>query len=482
MSHPVHMPPLPGESLTGYLHRYRQSGMAPIKLEVPGVFDNASAPASVVVPVHTATGLGPEQIKALTMDRWVPSIRGYRVQRRHGWKLHPHQWWICPQCTVKTGYQSLRWRLALQPVCLRCHTYLVDPENPQIPRPVPEATLKIVQSYDRILDDALSGSLSARQRLSGLRKACKGMAQAMIHDQQLASAGAQPSTLTWWGAYPCGDPVTVGHLMTLTRAMVTRGPARGRTGPRRDRPLQSERAVSGATVTAMSRARLRATVTKLADWSQSTGLSPHHVPTITQPGLHAPGRRPSMVAQTGTTLALHMLLDEATGTPVSSARTRAAHGLSGEPLEHRLLHAVITRGGLDEDQQRLLLQTAEDLITDGLIDFRLRRTVFRSQPHLPRLPTPAHWIPAGEEFSAETMTRAWIWMHVARGHPQHGPVPSVRLDEIDDFDHLLDPETRMHLHESAAAQIDGPDLADILTTTTTHNRRARQQDLREHAG
>lgn len=40
----------------------------------------------------------------------------------------------------------------------------------------------------------------------------------------------------------------------------------------------------------------------------------------------------------------------------------------------------------------------------------------------------------------------------------------------------------MHLHESAAAQIDGPDLADILTTTTTHNRRAHQQDLREHAG
>ena len=179
MSRPVHMPPLPGESLTGYLQRYRQSGMAPIRLDVTGVFDNASAPASVVVPVHTATGLAPEQIKAMTMDRWVPSIRGYRVQRRHGWKLHPHQWWICPQCTVKTGYQSLRWRLALQPVCLRCHTYLVDLENPQIPRPVPEATLKIVQSYDRILDDALSGSLSARQRLSGLRKTCKGMAQAL---------------------------------------------------------------------------------------------------------------------------------------------------------------------------------------------------------------------------------------------------------------------------------------------------------------
>ena len=483
MSRPVQMPPLPRESLTGYLQRHRQAGMAPIRLDVSGTFDNASAPTSVITQVRATTGLSPEQIRAMTMDRWVPSIRGYRVQRRHGWKLHPHQWWICPQCTVKTGYESLRWRLALQPICLHCRTYLVDPRNPQHPRPVSDATLEIVQSYDEILDAALSGRTSARRRLSGLRRACQSMAHAVAHGgQEGSTANAPQSGLSSWGPYPCGDPVTAAHLLTLTGTRLTRTAAAQRPASRGVGPARSGQVTSGATVTAMPRTRLRATVTRLAEWSQSTGLSPRHVPTIAQPRLYGPARRPSMVAQTGTALALHMLLDEATGAPVSAARARSAHGLTGEPLEYRLLHCVITRGGLEEDQQQRLLQAAEDLITGGLIDYQLRRTVFCSQPHLPRLPTPAQWIPAAEEFSAEAVTGAWAWMHVAGGHPQYGPVPSVGLDEIDEFDQALDLETRMHLQESVAAQIDGPDLVGTLTASSTRHPWAHQDTPRGHAG
>lgn len=477
MSHPVQIPPLPGECLTGYLQRYRQAGLRPLKLTVPTSFDNASAPTAVITPVQAATGLTPHQIAAMTMHRWAPSIRGYQVQRRHGWKLHPRRWWVCPQCTVKTGYQCLRWRLALQPVCLRCHTYLIDPGDPQIPRPVPRATLEVVQYVDQVLDEALAGCRSARQRLSRLRQTCQDLAHVRGDPVEVPQPG-----VTSWGAYPCGDPVRVAHLLTLAGAKSTRKPARNRSGLRGTAPGSTDRAVAGASVTSMSRARLRATATTLAGWSQSTGLCARHVPTIAQPSLRGAARRPSLSAQAGTALALHLLLDEATGVPASAAAARSAHGLTGEPLEHRLLHAVITRSGLEEDQHRRLLQFAEDLVAGGLIDYQLRRAVFQTQPHLPRLSVPAHWIPAGEEFSAETMTRAWIWMNVVGGHPQHGPVPSVRLDEIDDFDHTLDSETRVHLHEFAAAQIDGPDLGGILTVTGTHHAWAPRHALREQVG
>ncbi|MGC5049706.1 TniQ family protein [Micrococcus porci] len=478
MSRPVQIPPMPGESLTGYLQRYQQAGLAPVRLTVPASFDNASAPAAVITQVHAATGLSEDQITGMTMHRWVPSIRGYRVQRRHGWKLHPHRWWICPQCTVRTGYQSLRWRLALQPVCLRCRTYLVDPDNAQIPQPVPEATVELVQGLDRILDDALSGRRSARQRLSTLRQACQHLAQ----QQDAPTPVALDPALTSWGAYPCADPVKVAHLLTLASATITRVTAPNRPDSRAMDPAAPGQSASGATVTSLSRARLRATVTTLTDWSQSTGLCARHVPTIAQPSLHTGGGRPSLVAQAGTALALHLLLDEATGVPASAAAARSAHGLTGEPLDHRLLHRVITRDGLDDDQQHHVLQAAEELIAGGLVEYQLRRAVFRTQPHLPRLLVPDHWIPAVEEFSATTMTRAWIWLHVAGGHPQLGPVPSVRLDEIDDFNHHLDPETRLHLYEAAAAQIDGPDLVGLLTGSATGHERTRQVSPRRYAG
>lgn len=479
MTTPVRIPPLPGESLTGYLQRFHDAGMGPIRLHVSGRFDNATAPGSMIGTVSEVTGLRPEQLRAMTMHRWSTILRGRGDQRRHGWKLHRDHWWICPQCTPKTGYQSLRWRLALQPVCLRCRTYLIDPENPQIPRQVPDETVQVVQTYDRLLNDALAGARHRHEQLSVLRRICQRLAQgahASSRQSLLPGSYHRSPWGTQWGPYPCPDPIETARLLTLTSSVSTR------PTPARRFLRQLNAALQGVSETAtpvtpdtpdtpppsLVRARHRSTVAGLAERMQTTGLHPRHIPTVAAPSARGLARRLSLVGQTGTAMALHLLLAEASGERPSLAAARTFHGLDPSPIDQSLLNCVAARQGLDKEQQRTLLTAADDLIGAGLIDYRFRRGMFQAHPHSPQLPVPADWLPDGEEFSAHQLTRAWIWMHVAHGHPQAGPIPSVRLDEIDDFDDLLDEETRMHLYEHAAAQIDGPDLLSITTGEANH--------------
>lgn len=476
----VLLPPLRGESLTGYVQRFNATGLTPL-VAMPANSGDADLPAPLAAAVQKATGLDPEQVRHMTMAGWPLALRGRRVQRRHGWALHRRTVWLCPTCTPLAGYRALRWRLALAPVCVRCHTVLThDGKQLEPARPATGQEVSVVQRLDELTTQALHGSSTARSHLSLLRRLCAagGSDAAPNQPPPLLSSDQRASKRDFgWGAHPPSDPSTVlARLVTLGPLLISEGKARQHwkrldhdaslhpsTGLSPTAQEPTTRA-PGTTCAAHARTRRRALLRQLAELSARTGLQPAHIPTVLSPRRPAQWSRVRDLEDQGfEALALHTLLLEATGTDARGSIAFDAHRIPAVVNQHDLLDRVRTHDSLSGKQCERILAHAHSLVDAGLLDYAYRRGVLVGVPALPRIP--AVRLPRHPFWPPRVLVSAWAWLDYARGLPEAGPLPEVSLEALDRFHSELDAEAHLLLTEAFEAHVNGEDWAKFAAAT-----------------
>lgn len=501
-SPPATLPPMGGESLTGYLDRFAaQTGSTALMNGLARHrVDDARALTPITDLVSGATGVDPDQVRAMTMHGWTPTLRGYRQRQRHGWALHPKTQWICPSCTPSTGFRALRWRLALAPICLSCRIVLIEPAELQALRYPTEADLELTAELDELITGALAGGHRQRRHLKGLHESAAELAHRIAAGDVTGdetTGWIDPDTAALWGMHPCPDPWTMLQILHLAgpalsaslrqkKAAAARRPAPSRVRTAAHPPASTLAAVPtqapapGPTEVPdpIARARRQSLLRKLTALCEESGLQPRHVPTLLDPARPASwSRRHETEDQGFEALALHILIDEATGGTGSGTAAFNQHGIPTGLTSHALLDEVRTGEGLSSAQHDRLLTHTERILEAGLADYQYRRGVLDAQPRMFRLPAfpllasyPAGW-PIAE------LVAAWAWVHYAHALPSSGPIPHISWTAIDDFDAALDPETRMHLLEAVAEHVHGPDMALLLSSPAA----LQEQTSRESA-
>ncbi|MCV7629440.1 TniQ family protein [Micrococcus luteus] len=481
MTGPGHPPsalaPIPGESLTGYVLRFNATSMAP-PLALPPRYADTDLPPGLTDAVHRSTGLDSRHIGRMTMTGWPLALRGRGIQHRHGWVLHRRDVWLCPTCTPLTGYRALRWRLALAPVCLRCHTLLTHERTFTPTRSATIEELARLRRLDELTTRALQGSKTSRSHLSVLRRICTA-SDAHEPDGDVlprpALGGAPTPAGNQWGTHPPGEPSTVlKQLATLDPALLNESRARAHwqqlqhevslpsSSAFAPAPFQPESPPTSPATPAMARARRRALLRQLTDLCAATGLRPQHIPTVAAPW-RAPrwSRIRVLEDQAFEALALHTLLLEALGEDATGSAVFVAHGIPAVVNQHDLLTRVRTRGNLSPGECDRLLARAQALVDDGLVDYAYRRGTLLAVPSLPRIP--AIHLPRHPFWPARTLVPAWAWVAYARGLPDSGPVPDVSLEAVDRFHADLDPEARLRLLEAFDTHVRGEDWAAVAS-------------------
>ncbi|MGD6911565.1 hypothetical protein EU554_06765 [Micrococcus luteus] len=481
---PSALAPIVGESLSGYVHRFNAAGLTP-PLALPPRYADADLPPGLTDAVHRSTGLDAGQIRRMTMAGWPLILRGRGLHHRRGWALHRHDVWLCPSCTPLTGYRALRWRLALAPVCLRCHTLLTNERTFAPTRSATADELARVHRLDELTTRALNGSKTFRAHLSVLRRICT-VSQAHEPDGGVLPepdlGRARRAASNQWGAHPPGEPNAVlRQLAALGPALLNESRARQHDQRLQYRaatvpsPLrlparqEFESPLTPLTSPAMTGARRRGFLRQLAELCAATGLRPQHIPTVEHPW-RSPrwSRLRDLEDQAFEALALHTLLLEALGEDGTGSAAFDAHGIPAVVNQHDLLSRVRTQDSLTYGECDRFLTRAQALVDAGLVDYAYRRGTLLAVPSPPRLPGPR--LPRHPFWPARTIVPAWAWLEYARGLPESGPVPDVSLQAMDRFHSELDAEAHLRLREAFDAHVLGEDWANIASAVSPTSR------------
>ncbi|MCF8560567.1 TniQ family protein [Micrococcus sp. 2A] len=470
---PSALAPIVGESLSGYVRRFNATGLTP-PLALPPRYADADLPPGLTDAVHRSTGLDAGQIRRMTMAGWPLILRGRGLHHRRGWALHRHDVWLCPSCTPLTGYRALRWRLALAPVCLRCHTLLTHERTFTPTRAATTEELARLRRLDELTTRALQGSKASRSHLSVLRRICAaGDAHEPDGDvlPRPPLGGTSRPAGNQRGTHPPGEPgIVMKQLATLDPALLNESRARAHLQQLQHQDsLPSSSVVAPApfqpdspTALALARARRRALLRQLTDLCAATGLRPQHIPTVVDPWRSTRwSRLRDLEDQAFEALALHTLLLEALGEDATGSAVFVAHGIPAVVNQHDLLTRVRTRGTLTPGECDRLLARAQALVDDGLVDYAYRRGTLLAVPSLPRIP--AVHLPRHPFWPARTLVPAWAWVEYARGLPDSGPAPDLSLESVDRFHADLDPEARLRLLEAFDTHVRGEDWAAIAS-------------------
>ncbi|MGO0577705.1 TniQ family protein [Ornithinimicrobium panacihumi] len=445
-----------GESLSGYAVRLADANGLHTSALLPRGYVDATTPAAVVTRFAVAAGLTTAQVKAMTLAPMPPSIRGRGAWLRHGWRLHQDVTWICPACTEITGYRALLWRLALMPVCTRCHVLLIQHHDIPHARPAPRELLALTNVLAGLVTASVADP-KPRGVLSRLRRRCQGLAATIDHQDPRASPGLPPvdvAAARSWGLHPTPDPATMATIL------LTAGKSLNPNG-RKSRGLGTSR--RGSTFTTTDRDRQEWFLTRIRQHVARDGLTPGHVPT-TLP--QATPRRPGQwLSLTRAAIALHMLIARALEEDDSPTTASQTLGVPDIPT-CLLIDAIHSGQGLRERDTQRLDAGLEILLGEGLVDYRRRRDTLRTVTRLPRattrqLRTP---LPSTTDHPAGRLALGWIWTRFTHGPMRSSPWPQIPDREVYAFDAALDPETRLLLHDAGHQLLDGPDLTTALLT------------------
>ena len=487
---PVRPVPEPGEPLTSYAARLADANGLTRSRVLPAHRRDVGVPAGELDTLAALAGLDPAAAAQLTMDRYPPTVRGQGPTHRGGWRLHFSTDWICPRCTTRTGRRELLWQTALSPMCRRCNVLLVPATATAAPaREVVDAPRDLTGLVDGLIDlaEASITHHSARVRLGRFRRLCALIAQTIDDTWPHRHDSIPPvdqAAARAWGAFPSADPATVVAILVSARPALhsTRfhdqlsreGHARRRGIPARhprkylpQRPPAPPRGPSLAGFNATDSGRLRWLLTQLEHQAVRHGIRPEHVPALLphpdDDGLPHPA---DWRTRWHSSLALHMLLTQTHEGSPSSSRAALAFGTTDTDTS-RLLDGVRLGRGISHTDANLLGNAVTVLLNDGLIDYQRRRDILRPVTTLPRLPVPASNLPEIDGYAPRVLALGWVWTRLTRGPMWTSPFPLVPDWHVRAFNAVIDPETRLVLHEAGQQLLADADLLTIPAARAT---------------
>lgn len=172
-------------------------------------------------------------------------------------------------------------------------------------------------------------------------------------------------------------------------------------------------------------------------------------------------------------IAVHMLLAQSNGETPSSSVACTAFGTTDTETS-TMLDGIRLGRGIDDPNAEILLAAAQALIDDGLVDYQRRRDTLRPLRLLPRRPGAGQGLPALDGFSAGVLALGWIWTRFTHGPMWTSQFPLVPDRIVRTFDQLIDPETRLALHEAGQRLLADTDLVTIPAAGTFHPQIARR--------
>ena len=457
---PVRPAPRTSEPLTSYAARLADAnGVARARVLLPYRHD-IDVPKAELFAVADLGGLHAEAASRLTMDRYPQAIRGHGVTRRHGWRLHFAVTWICPSCTPSTGHTDLLWQTALMPVCLRCGCYLVRAEGPRVPVPANSKVLELVG----ILSGWAEASIDdprLRAQLYRLRRRCQllgPMVDAGQPAEDLDKPAVDVNAARQWGAYPSQDPTTVAALLLL---------AGKRLVQEKRCHLVDARKHQAAEFTNVDRDRLGWFLTRVRRHVTHDGLCPDHVPAMLPTPIGDEPRRPGQwLSSTRAAVALYLLISRASDLDSTPEVAMAVLGVAGIP-SCLLIDGIYAGDGLRECDADLLGSALDELLADGLVDFRRRRDTLWPITRLPKAVGQRLRMTDSKAATAQQLALGWIWTSLTSGAMRSSRWPHIPDRDVHAFAAVLDPEIRLVLHETGQQVLADADLATIPIPHTT---------------
>jgi hypothetical protein len=107
------------------------------------------------------------------------------------------------------------------------------------------------------------------------------------------------------------------------------------------------------------------------------------------------------------------------------------------------------------------------LLNDGLVDYQRRRDILRPVTTLPRLSVPASNLPEIDGYAPRVLALGWIWTRLTRGPMWTSRFPLVPDRHVRAFNAVIDPETRVVLHEAGQQVLADADLLTIPASRAT---------------
>lgn len=478
---PVRVDPAAGEALESWIRRVADANLLPSR-ELPQLDRGARKLPSRDGVAAAGTWAGVEgSATDLTLYAYPWGVRG-RAEgaRARVWRVDQARW-TCPVCTPATGMWMRDWSLACHPLCLACGSLLVDIR--QLPTGVQRradvATLAVQRRIGASLEKArVLGETAPRWR-TAYRIASL---IALTADDQWpplppweAQLRASLDTLyRGWHRRPPSDPAQAAWVV-FEAVRCVESPARehrlvaegwdrllehpddavrrigDRPGVLPERPRRMLLARPRPVDTDAALQEIVRTVRRLR---MSTGLAVRHIPSwcVTDDAF-APAER-DWTERSHLAVVLYVMCSGRAGRTWQGERT-AISKLLLQGLPRNMAMSLLRDGrGLAAELGRLVVDAAQYLVDEGLIDYAERRALL--------LPMVRHGRvrirPPSVDDVPEPRLADWIWVHATRG-----PVPEStwRTRAAVALDAILDPETRMHLITGALADLDDELLGEV---------------------
>ncbi|WP_343048246.1 TniQ family protein [Cellulomonas humilata] len=483
---PVRLEPVQGEALASLVARTAQANDLSVgDLVGRGTHRWRLPTRPAIASVTEWSHLDVAEVTQMTLRAYTHGVRGRADRRR------PRTWrvdgavWVCPVCTPSSGAWLRDWALACHPLCLGCSSLLVDRRDlnsrPTVLHP-DRSALDVQRRISRGLTLARTNGRASIAWRSTYRLAT------------LASLTADES----WPRLPAWEAETRAGLGALYRKWHVRPPKnpaqaasivfeawRAVESPERGRRLIAEgwervlahpdptvRAVAdtpGVLPVRPQRVRLPNRDSSAADavlahvirtvrrLQMQDGLEAGHVPAWCVTGDEIAPAESDWVERAHLAVILHIVCSGGWHTHWTGER-RAKTALRLGQMPPNLPLALLRDGrALASEYGDLLVACATNLADRDLVDYDRRRAALWPMVHHARLPHGAATGALPEEVPDGCLAD-WLWIHLTGG-----PVPGRpgRTRDAIVLNDRIDPETRLHLVQSALDDIDAFDPAVV---------------------
>ncbi|NKY08839.1 hypothetical protein [Cellulomonas hominis] len=486
-SRPVRVDPAAGEALESWIRRVADANYLPAR-DMPQLDRGArKLPSRDGVAAAGAWSGVEGPVTDLTLYAYPCGVRGRADGgRARVWRVDQARW-MCPVCTPATGMWMRDWSLACHPLCLTCGSLLVDVRRPSTGmwRRADDATLAVQRRIGASLEKArVLGETAPRwrtaYRIASLIALTADDQWPPLPPWEAELRASLDILYRGWHRRPPADPAQAAWVV-FEAVRCVESPARehrlvaegwdrllqhpddavrrigDRSGVLPERPhrmlLARPRPVDPD-------AALQEIVRTIRRLRMSTGLAIRHIPSwcITDDDF-APAER-DWTERSHLAVVLYVMCSGRAGRTWQGERT-AISKLLLQGLPKNMAMSLLRDGrGLAAEFGRLVIDTAQFLVDDGLVDYAERRALL--------LPMVRHGHvrirPPSVDHVAEPRLADWIWVHATRG-----PVPEStwRTRAAVALDAVLDPETRMYLITGALADLDGEVLDAARSSTAS---------------
>lgn len=365
---PARVTPAAGESLDSWLDRTADHNGIPRRIFrriTKGLDAN-----------HLARLLSsdPDTVRSAVVDERF----GRLLRRRNPWMVGVQ--WGCPICASAGRPRMLAWQMAFHPVCQRCRCYLASSPHCS---PV-AAHPRMLEHAATLLAAFQSGNEYTISKLHSVVALTADTADEEWPARIIPVPARPPVAFRNWGRHIPADPLVTANLLSMTadpennRLLADEGWRRlppellvGRLeGPwwYPDHP----RSDFGRRWSNRNVAQLAAFRREVRQLSLAHGLEPRHIPRL----LLLPGELPLpnrdwLDERVCAAAMLTHLIDSAGGS------TRAEPDLEAPAQGH--FNAFMLNLGISRTHTLLIRRGVQHLISDGLVDYQLRREVLNSR-------------------------------------------------------------------------------------------------------